>query len=301
TDGFGLGPFSATKLEADLMLTNELLRAHLRSHDACCWKFAARRLDGELLYSNAVVEAQVLAEDFQWWKLRAPQATANAVFSNQTLNIRQFRAAFCDGSLRGRAEIQCAADNPAFQLSLEASECDLRQLLRQIGNPNPTASGKLKGQLALLAPTMQVDSFQGRGSLEITDGVLVEVPVFGIFSQILNMIVPGLGSASVTSANCTYTIGNGRARTDDLEFEMAVATVRSYGSIGLSKGDLDFRMEVQLLRSWPGLNIVTWMLGKLFEYKVGGTINNPNWRPTRLPKEIMPHRESRPTHTTETP
>jgi len=36
------------------------------------------------------------------------------------------------------------------------------------------------------------------------------------------------------------------------------------------------------------------MFGKIFEYKVCGTIENPNWRPTRLPKEILPHSAGHP-------
>ena len=43
------------------------------------------------------------------------------------------------------------------------------------------------------------------------------------------------------------------------------------------------------MRAVPGINIVTWFLKNLFEYKIGGTCSNPAYRPTNLPKELMPH------------
>jgi hypothetical protein len=40
----------------------------------------------------------------------------------------------------------------------------------------------------------------------------------------------------------------------------------------------------------PGFNLL-WdiIIGNIFEYKVGGTLSAPNYRPVNLPSEIMPH------------
>jgi hypothetical protein len=52
---------------------------------------------------------------------------------------------------------------------------------------------------------------------------------------------------------------------------------------------VDFLLQARLLKQVPILNIPGWFLGKMFEYKIGGTVGDPNYRPVMLPKEIMPH------------
>jgi len=294
TDGFARGNFTAEHLDADLGLSNEVFRAEARSQGCRWWKFSADRLDADLLHSNAVLTARARSQGLTWWKLKADSATADLTATSNTVAIRNFDAAICGGTLRGQTDLQTAGTNTAFQFTLDADQCDIRRILQTMGSPNTNASGRLKGHLELSGTGSGAETFQGRGNLEIANGVLIEVPVFGIFSSILNLVVAGLGSTAVTKANCTYTIANQLLKTDDLDFETGAAAVRSRGAIGLAKGDLDFRVEAQPLRSWPGINILTWMFGKIFEYKVGGTIDNPNWRPTRLPKEFLPHREGKP-------
>lgn len=294
TDGFAHNQFTAERLDADLSLTNDILRVQARSQGSRWWKFGAERLDADLVHSNAILSVQARSQGLTWWKLKAEQATATLTASTNTLAIRDFDATVCGGTLRGQADIQAIGTNTAFQFALDAQDSDIRRILQCMGNPDPNASGRLKGRLELAGAGSELDTFRGQGSFEIAEGVLLEVPVFGIFSRILNLVVPGLGSASVTKANCTYNIANGQVKTDDLQFETGAAAVRSRGVIGLARGDLDFRVEAQPLRSWPGINILTWMFGKIFEYKIGGTIDNPNWRPTRLPKEILPHSGGKP-------
>jgi len=112
--------------------------------------------------------------------------------------------------------------------------------------------------------------------------------LFGIFSQILNGISPGLGSTRLTSATATFKIENNEVKTDDLEIRAGAYTLTSQGQTSFDC-KLDYRVQGQLLRAVPGLNILTWFLKNLFEYKIGGTCSNPSYRPTNLPKEFMPH------------
>ncbi len=62
------------------------------------------------------------------------------------------------------------------------------------------------------------------------------------------------------------------------------------GDVGLD-GSIDMRVEARVLRQVPLLNIAGAILGKIFEYKIGGTLASPSYRPTRLPKEILPHED----------
>ena len=66
-------------------------------------------------------------------------------------------------------------------------------------------------------------------------------------------------------------------------------TASSRGQLGFD-GKLDFRVQAQFLRAWPGIGWVSPIIGKLLEYKVGGTISDPKYRPVNLPKELLPNR-----------
>ncbi len=153
---------------------------------------------------------------------------------------------------------------------------------------NQEVSGRLAGRLALYGGGADPAALKGDGDLEIREGILLQLPLFGIFSRILNEISPGLGQAKATSARATFTLADRSVKTEDLLVEAGAFTLKSSGTVGLD-GALDFRVETQILRQVPLLNIASAILGKIFEYKVGGTLSDPSYRPVRFPKEILPH------------
>ena len=142
-------------------------------------------------------------------------------------------------------------------------------------------TGTLSGHMNLSGQGSDLATLRGNGNLEITDGVLWEAPLFGIFSQIL-------GNTKATNAKATFTIADQAVVTDDLEIQADPFTATSHGKVGFN-GSLDFRVKAQFLRAWPGINILSAILGQILEYKVGGTIDKPNYRAIRLPKELLPH------------
>ena len=51
----------------------------------------------------------------------------------------------------------------------------------------------------------------------LRDGLIWDIPIFGIFSDVLNGMVPGLGSSRASAGTCTFIITNGIIRSDDLD------------------------------------------------------------------------------------
>jgi hypothetical protein len=275
-------------------MTNEALRIKAQANSLQWWSINADRVQADLSFAGEAVQAKLTAQGLQWWKLKTDQASTDIAGTNATYAIRNFDAAIYGGTLRGQADLQPAGTNTAFQFTLDAQQWNVQRFVTSMGSTNTNTGGQLTGHLRLAGTGADLASYRGEGDLEIANGILIELPLFGIFSRILNLVAPGLGSTEVTKANCTYIIADQLIKSDDLKFVTGAAAVRSHGAIGFPRGDLDFRVEAQPFRSWPGINILTWMFGKIFEYKVGGTLDNPNWRPTRLPKEIMPHSEGKP-------
>jgi hypothetical protein len=139
----------------------------------------------------------------------------------------------------------------------------------------------LNGELHLQGAGAGTTNLTGSGGLAITDGVIWRAALFGPISQLL-------GETKATAAKCTFTIANNQLKTDNIEVAAGAFTAKSHGTVDFD-GRLDFRVQGQFLRNWPVINLITIPLGKVLEYKVGGTLADPSYRAVNLPKELLPH------------
>ncbi len=237
--------------------------------------------------SNSCWQAHVSNEEFAYWKLAADRATADLAVTNNTLTIENFAADFYTGKLYGKATFSLAND-AAYRFDFATERVSVQPLFTTIHGKPVKTTGFLTGQSSITGNGTNLASIKGDGKLTVEDGVLWEIPAFGILSHILNDIAPGVGSAEATKATATFSIANEVVKTDDLKVDAGAFVITSNGKIGFD-GQLDFRVQGQFLSNLPGINIVTWFLKNIFEYKIGGTIGNYTYRPVNLPKEIMPH------------
>jgi hypothetical protein len=237
--------------------------------------------------TNTTVRASVTNEGFSYWKLTATQAASDIVVTNGFLALDNFEADLYGGKLRGRASFTLSNDAP-YWLDFATDRVDVRDLLTAITGQTNSSSGKLTGAAWIEGHGDDLAKLGGAGKLTIDDGVLWELPLFGIFSRILNEIGSGLGTTRATKANATFTLADSAAKTDDLTIAAGAFTLTAQGKVGFD-GKLDFRVKGQLLRNIPGLNILTWFFSNVFEYKIGGTLGDYSYRPVNLPKELLPH------------
>lgn len=263
--------------------------AQLANDGFAFWKFKTDHGEGTLVFTNEVLQMQLAGNGLTWWKLKADRATANLSASAGAAQVDDFAADLSGGKLRGKATFTGADTNMEYRIELGAEHCDLHKTLESIRGKPGEASGSLTGHIELQGRGSDLAAMQGKGHVEIADGVLAEVPLFGVFSQILNSLAAGLGSTKITSAQCAYTVADQAVKTDDLIVDAGAFTLRAHGKAKFD-GKLDFRVKLQFLRLLPGFNLL-WdiIIGNIFEYKVGGTLSAPNYRPVNLPSEIMPH------------
>ena len=148
----------------------------------------------------------------------------------------------------------------------------------------------MSGDLTITrANTADWESWNGFGTAKLREGFLWDMPLFGIFSAALNAVIPGLGSSRVSGATATYTLTNSVIHTDDLEIRSTAMRLAYRGAIDF-KGRVDARVEARLLRdAWvigPLVSLVLSPLTKLFEYKVTGTLQEPQKEPLYIPKPL---------------
>jgi len=226
--------------------------------------------------------AEVTNEGFSYWKFTATRAQAALVFTNNTLQINDFDADFYGGKLRGNAAFAFSGPEPTYSFDFSVENADVHAVLTAAKDRESRVTGLLTGQAAINGRGSDLGALRGKGGLSVSDGILWQAPVFGIFSQVL-------GNTKATRADASFTISNRVVRTEDMEVAAGAFTAKSRGQLGFD-GKMDFRVEAVFLRAWPGIGWVSPIIGKLLEYKVGGTISDPNYRAVNLPKELLPNR-----------
>ena len=147
-----------------------------------------------------------------------------------------------------------------------------------IGYPTNKLEGFLNGEMIIRsAKTSDEKSWQGEGKLRLRDGLIWDLPMFSVFSTALNSIVPGLGNSRAKEGWATFVITNSLIVSHDLEIRATAMRMSVDGSITFG-GDVDARVEAELLRDVPGIGLVIskvlWPITKIFEYKVTGAIKN---------------------------
>jgi hypothetical protein len=224
--------------------------------------------------------AHVINEGFSYWKFTATRAQTELIFTNNTLQINNFDADFYGGKLRGHADFAFSQADPTYNFDFSVDSSDVNSMLSAVEDRESTVTGLLSGQATINGRGVDWNALLGKGNLSIANGLLWQAPLFGIFSQ-------ALGNTKATRAQCTFAIADQSVRTDDMEVSAGAFTGNARGQLGFD-GKMDFRVQAQFLKSWPGINMLWWPFSKILEYKVGGTIGDPSYRAVNFPKEFLP-------------
>jgi hypothetical protein len=229
---------------------------------------------------------------FHWWKFNLPHVTGHVHWAGLHLGLTNVQAEFYHGLAAGWAEFNFPENRPTqFMFGLAVTNVLLESLMTDLTSTTNHPEGRLSGNLTVSkATTENWQSVFGYGDAHLRDGLLWDIPVFGIFSPVLNGIAPGLGNSRASAATASFIITNGVIRTSDLEIRSSGMRLRYRGTVNL-ESQLNARVDAELLRDmWlvgPLVSTVFWPVTKLFEYKVTGTLDNPNTEPVFILPKIM--------------
>ena len=236
---------------------------------------------------------QVEAERFHWLNFTVPQVAANLHWAGLHLLLSGVRMDFYGGKADGSAAFYFDPLHPGtdYQFTLSTSNTLLQSLMADLSTRTNHLAGRLSGTLAITkANSEDWRQTQGQGALELRDGLIFEIPLFGVFSPVLDSLVPGLGSSRASAGAARFVITNGVIHSDNLEIHSPPMRLRYWGNADL-QGRLDARAEALLLRDMPFfgpfVSLAFSPMTKLFEFKVTGSINRPKTQPLYLLPRIM--------------
>ena len=231
---------------------------------------------------------------FEWMKFKTTNIVGTVHWKNQSLILTNVAAAFYGGDGTGFANFDFHAPHEGadYQFAVSVTNVNLHSLAADLSSPTSHLEGTLAGRLVVTgADSRDWRTWTGFGHADLRDGLLWDIPIFGILSPVLNTVSPGLGNIRATDAATKFSITNGVIYTDSLEMRSTMMRLDYTGTVDL-KQNVQARVTAQLLRNtWvvgPVVSTVLWPVSKLFEYKITGTLKNPKSEPVYyVPKLLL--------------
>src|SRR6266404_2869823 len=199
------------------------------------------------------------------------------LFTNDRLQLVDLKGALFSGTVRGTADISLAHNDPHYHADVAVAGIDFPHLT-DLYYQYKTARGELGGSYDFTGLGSDARTMHGNGRVEVTNGDVFAIPIFGPLSEILNHILPGAGYSIARNAGATFTIKNGIIHTDDFEAAGKLFGMLGHGDIHFLDDRLNF--EVRMNATGPGVLLTP--MYKLFEYVGEGSLKKPDWHPKRF-------------------
>jgi len=226
---------------------------------------------------------------FQCLKLRASRVTGTIHWLGETLILTNIEAELYDGSGSGSADFDFRVPHEGadYQCTAEVTNINLHALAADLASSTNHLEGALSGLVVVTqADTRDWRTMDGYGQAHLRDGLIWDIPMFGLLSPVLNYVSPGLGNSRARDAQARFAVTNGVIYSNPLEINTDLTRLQYAGTVDL-RGNVNARVTAQLLHNVWGvgwaISLFTAPLTKVFEYQVTGTLDNPKKEPVYVP------------------
>ncbi len=203
--------------------------------------------------NDADLRFEVDGGPFKWWKFRVPHISGNVRWFGKTLLLTNVSAAFYDGGAGGFAFFDFRVEKGTdFQFAVGVTNLDLHSLMADVSTRTNHLEGRIKGRLVITnANSADRCSWNGKGAVQLRDGLIWEIPIFGVLSPVLDSILPGLGSSRASEGTAKFVITNGVIYSDTLEIRSLLFRLQYVGTVNMDQR-VNARVEAGLLRDTMG-------------------------------------------------
>jgi hypothetical protein len=236
---------------------------------------------------------QVEGGPFRYWRFNLDSVSAGVHWKGPSLSINDLHGQFYRGQIQGVLDADFTpriGTDISYRIAI--TNTDMRPLMQDISNATNRLEGTLSGELNIShLNSSDWKSWQGNGRMNLKQGLIWDIPMFGIFSTVLNSVVPGIANSRAEEGNATFIITNSIISTKNLDIRASAMRLYYTGTVDF-EANVNARMEASLFRDWwlPGkvFGLALTPLTKLLEYKVTGTLGNPKSQPLyMLPKVLL--------------
>jgi hypothetical protein len=162
-------------------------------------------------YSKADLHFDVAGNEFSFWKFHLPALVGHVHWRSNEVSFSNVVANFYGGKAHWSGHFvidpRKGEDYAIFSFAGYTTNTEIKYLVEDITGKTNQMEGTLNGELIIThANTSNDRSWNGYGAATLKDGFLWNVPIFGVFSPILDGIAPGLGSSRISSGSGTFNI-----------------------------------------------------------------------------------------------
>ena len=200
------------------------------------------------------------------------------LFTDDRLRLSDVQGELFSGTVRGSADISLARNDPHYHAALAVESIEF-PVLTDLYFKFHTARGRMGGTYDFDGLGDKARTMHGSGKIQVTEGDVFAIPIFGPLSELIGHIIPGTGYSVAHNANADFTIKDGVAHTEDFKVSGDLFGMVGHGDIHFLDDKLDF--DVRINANVPG-GVVLLPVYKLFEYKGDGSLSKPNWHPKRF-------------------
>jgi hypothetical protein len=246
--------------------------------------------------TNADLDFKIIGTaQLECLRVRTPAISGEIHWFGQALILTNLSASLYGGRGHGNIAFDFRPHKGAnFSFAASVQNVNLHSLAQDLDSPSnhlKHLDGRINGRFTLTSGNSENwRSCNGYGDIDLRNGLLWDVPVFGGVSPFLNSISPGLGNSQATDATAQFLMTNGVISTGNLKIDTRMMVLYANGTVNL-RGDMNAHFTADLLRKvpviGPFLGVVTWPVGKVFECKATGTWQNPKIRPTFFPTKFL--------------
>ena len=214
--------------------------------------------------------------------------------ANNRILIENFVAGVANGEVSGRIELLDGARGRTGSFDLNLTEAHLGETIRTVenwsarrhGEPRPPqsdfqrqiADGQLNISISASGPTSNPLGFEGAGNAEVTGAALGEINLLGILSTMLSRTVLNFTTLQLDTASANFQLHGPELVFDEFRLTGPSATVDTDGSYRIDTKSLNFGAKIRPFEGRRNLlNTVLTPLTHVFEVKLTGRIDDPDW------------------------
>lgn len=226
---------------------------------------------------------------FGYKRITVDRASAEASRLPGRLFISNIVGSIYQGTGTGTVDITLTKTGDYFQADVALTNISLDQLVAELAEQSTNQyEGIISTSVSLRGKVPDETGWpylSGTGSIEIKNGRLLRIPVFGGLSLLLEKIYPGLGFSEQNNLQASLQFRDGAIHTDDLRLSGNVLSLSAKGSYSWLD-DLNFDVKVHPFRDGSiasVVRIITLPLSFILELEMSGPFKNPRWRAANLP------------------
>ena len=235
--------------------------------------------------SNSEVKAEILKTIVS---LKEPKGSININGKNLKLSIN---AEFANGNIKHIGATTIEGKPEYYNGRIQGEKIHFGKLIDTF-NLDSKTNGIIDCDLGLKIPIQNPEKWNGEGTVSLTQGNIISIPVLGPISPIISSVLhePRAGYSVAQSAKATFKTEDGIMNIIDFQALTPAFLLRSNGRINLVDKKLNLEAE---MNARGHLSLVGWPLSRLLRYKGTGSLSKPKWEPVNftLPREIIANGE----------